>query len=83
VSLPVMFRTARQPSPTPLTRCWEDMCSKASAPLTTVAYTYLEFTLRSKGIPTVALDGFLTNCCVESTMRSAYGRGYDVVTLTD
>jgi isochorismate hydrolase len=31
----------------------------------------------------VALGGFLTNCCVESTMRSAYERGYDVVTLTD
>jgi nicotinamidase-related amidase len=24
-----------------------------------------------------------TNCCVESTMRSAYERGYDVITLTD
>ena len=31
----------------------------------------------------VALGGFLTNCCVESTMRSAYERGYEVVTLTD
>jgi nicotinamidase-related amidase len=29
------------------------------------------------------LAGFLTNCCVESTMRTAYERGYDVVTLTD
>jgi nicotinamidase-related amidase len=31
----------------------------------------------------VALAGFLTNCCVESTMRSAYERGYEVITLTD
>jgi nicotinamidase-related amidase len=31
----------------------------------------------------VALAGFLTNCCVESTMRSAYERGYEVLTLTD
>lgn len=45
--------------------------------------TNLDFILRSKGIRTVALGGFLTNCCVESTMRSAYERGYDVVTLTD
>jgi hypothetical protein len=26
----------------------------------------------------VVLGGFLTNCCVESTMRSAYERGYKV-----
>jgi nicotinamidase-related amidase len=31
----------------------------------------------------VVLSGFLTNCCVESTMRSAYERGYEVITLTD
>lgn len=47
------------------------------------ASTNLDFILRSKGIKTVALGGFLTNCCVESTMRSAYERGYEVVTLTD
>lgn len=45
--------------------------------------TNLDFILRSKGIRTVAIAGFLTNCCVESTMRSAYERGYEVVTLTD
>lgn len=45
--------------------------------------TNLDFILRSKGIKTVALGGFLTNCCVESTMRSAYERGYEVITLTD
>ena len=52
------------------------------APLT-FASTTLDFILRSKGIQTVALGGFLTNCCVDSTMRSAYERGYEVVTLTD
>ena len=31
----------------------------------------------------VVLAGFLTNCCVESTMRSAYENGYRVITLTD
>ncbi|WP_315838445.1 cysteine hydrolase [Bradyrhizobium prioriisuperbiae] len=45
--------------------------------------TNLDFILRSKGIRTVVLGGFLTNCCVESTMRSAYERGFDVITLKD
>ncbi|GAA2528951.1 cysteine hydrolase family protein [Rarobacter incanus] len=45
--------------------------------------TDLDFILRSKGITEIALAGFLTNCCVESTMRSAYEKGYKVVTLTD
>jgi biuret amidohydrolase len=47
------------------------------------ASTNLDFILRQRGIETVALGGFLTNCCVESTMRSAYERGFRVVTLTD
>jgi nicotinamidase-related amidase len=45
--------------------------------------TNLDFILRSKGIQTVVLAGFLTNCCVESTMRSAYEKGFEVITLTD
>jgi nicotinamidase-related amidase len=45
--------------------------------------TNLDFILRSKGIETVVLAGFLTNCCVESTMRSAYERGFNVITLKD
>ena len=45
--------------------------------------TNLDFVLRSKGITTVVLAGFLTNCCVESTMRSAYEKGFEVITLTD
>ncbi|MBX6391304.1 MAG: cysteine hydrolase [Frankia sp.] len=45
--------------------------------------TNLDFMLRSKGIRNVALAGFLTNCCVESTMRTAYEKGYNVYTLTD
>jgi nicotinamidase-related amidase len=45
--------------------------------------TNLEFILRSHGITDIALGGFLTNCCVESTMRVAYEKGYNVVTLTD
>jgi ureidoacrylate peracid hydrolase len=47
------------------------------------ATTNLDFILRSRGISTIALGGLLTNCCVESTMRSGYERGYEVVTLKD
>jgi len=47
------------------------------------ASTNLDFILRSRGVKTVALGGFLTNCCVESTMRTAYEKGYEVVTLKD
>lgn len=47
------------------------------------ATTNLDFVLRSRRIRNVAIGGFLTNCCVESTMRTAYELGYDVVTLTD
>ncbi len=47
------------------------------------ASTNLDFILRSKGVETIALGGFLTNCCVESTMRTAYEHGFRVITLTD
>jgi len=45
--------------------------------------TDLEAILRSQGVETVVLGGFLTNCCVESTMRTAYEKGFNVITLTD
>jgi len=45
--------------------------------------TTLQQELTSNGIETVAIAGFLTNCCCESTMRTAYEKGYNVVTLTD
>ncbi len=61
----------------------EDIVIEGKRGLDTFASTNLDFILRSKGIKTVALSGFLTNCCVESTMRSAYEKGFDVVTLTD
>ena len=40
------------------------------------ATTNLDFILRSRKIENVAIAGFLTNCCVESTMRTAYELGY-------
>jgi ureidoacrylate peracid hydrolase len=47
------------------------------------ATTNLDFILRSRKIETIAIGGFLTNCCVESTMRTGYELGYNVITLKD
>lgn len=66
-----------------LTPADADIVLEGKRGLDAFASTNLDFILRSKGIETIALGGFLTNCCVESTMRSAYERGYDVITLTD
>jgi ureidoacrylate peracid hydrolase len=60
-----------------------DIVIEGKRGLDTFASTNLDFILRSKGITTIALGGFLTNCCVESTMRSGYENGYQVVTLSD
>ena len=60
-----------------------DIVVEGKRGLDTFASTNLDFILRSKGIDTVILGGFLTNCCVESTMRTGYEKGFDVVTLTD
>jgi len=66
-----------------LTPAEGDIVLEGKRGLDAFASTNLDFILRSKGLETVVLSGFLTNCCVESTMRSAYERGYEVVTLTD
>ena len=60
-----------------------DIVIEGKRGLDAFASTNLDFILRSRGITTIALGGFLTNCCVESTMRTAYEKGYNVVTLTD
>jgi nicotinamidase-related amidase len=60
-----------------------DIVIEGKRGLDTFASTNLDFILRSKGIETIILGGFLTNCCVESTMRSGYENGYRVITLTD
>ena len=66
-----------------LTPAEGDIIVEGKRGLDTFASTNLDFILRSKGIETVIIGGFLTNCCVESTMRSAYENGYRVITLTD
>jgi ureidoacrylate peracid hydrolase len=60
-----------------------DIVIEGKRGLDTFASTNLDFILRSKGITTIILGGFLTNCCVESTMRTGYENGYQVITLTD
>ena len=66
-----------------MTPAGDDIVVEGKRGLDTFATTNLDFILRSREIETVMLGGFLTNCCVESTMRSAYEKGYDVITLTD
>jgi nicotinamidase-related amidase len=60
-----------------------DIVVEGKRGLDTFASTNLDFILRSKGISTIVIGGFLTNCCVESTMRSGYENGYRVLTLAD
>jgi ureidoacrylate peracid hydrolase len=60
-----------------------DLVVKGKSGLCGFESTNLDFLLRQRGIKNVILGGFLTNCCVESTMRSAYEKGYRVYTLKD
>jgi ureidoacrylate peracid hydrolase len=61
----------------------EDIVIEGKRGLDSFATTNLDFILRSRKIDTIALGGFLTNCCVESTMRTGYELGYDVITIKD
>src|SRR4051794_391312 len=60
-----------------------DVVVEGKRGLDTFATTNLDFILRARGITTIALAGFLTNCCVESTMRTGYEKGYHVISLSD
>ena len=61
----------------------EDVVVAGKRGLSAFPRTDLEAHLRAHDIETVALGGFMANCCVESTMREAFERGFNVVTLTD
>lgn len=52
-----------------------DIVVQGKRGLCAFASTNLDFILRQNGIETLILCGFLTNCCVESTMRTAYEKG--------
>lgn len=47
------------------------------------ATTGLDLVLRNNSIQHLAVAGFLTNCCVEGTVRSGYEKGYSVISLSD
>jgi ureidoacrylate peracid hydrolase len=61
----------------------EDIIIEGKRGLDTFASTNLDFILRSRGIKTLVVAGFLTNCCVESTARTGYEKGFSVVALSD
>jgi ureidoacrylate peracid hydrolase len=61
----------------------EDIVIEGKRGLDTFASTNLDFILRSRGIKTLAVAGFLTNCCVESTARTGYEKGFNIVALAD
>lgn len=60
-----------------------DLVAAGKRGLCGFATTNLDFILRQNDCKNVVLGGFLTNCCVESTMRTAYELGYQVYTLKD
>lgn len=45
--------------------------------------TTLEDDLRARGVDTLLVGGVITNCCVDTTARSAFMRGFDVLVLED
>jgi ureidoacrylate peracid hydrolase len=61
----------------------EDIVIEGKRGLDTFASTNLDFILRSRGIKTLAVAGFLTNCCVESTARTGYEKGFRMIALAD
>ena len=61
----------------------DDIIVEGKRGLDTFASTNLDFILRSRGIKTLVVAGFLTNCCVESTARTGYERGFNIVALSD
>lgn len=55
-----------------LPRDTNDIIVEGKRGLDTFASINLDFILRSRGIETIVVGGFLTNCCVESTVRTGY-----------
>jgi nicotinamidase-related amidase len=61
----------------------EDIVIDGKSSICGFSGTNLDYVLRSHGISDIALGGLLTNICIESTMRTAYGKGYKTHALTD
>ena len=60
-----------------------DLVVSGKRGLDTFPGTDLEDLLLAHGIETLACCGFLANCCVESTIRTAFEKGFNVVGITD
>jgi len=60
-----------------------DIVMKGKNGLDSFSGSNLHALMQKKGVETVIIGGLLTNCGVESTMRTAYEKGYNVITLTD
>ena len=60
-----------------------ELTAKGKVGLCGFESTNLDFLMRQNGCDTMLLSGFLTNCCVESTMRAGYERGYKIYTVED
>lgn len=61
----------------------EDIVVAGKRTISSFDSTNLATVLSGLGTTRVFLAGQLTNLCVESTMRSAYDRGFEVFTVTD
>ena len=61
----------------------DDIVISNKSTLCSFASTNLEEVLRNNQIDTIAVTGLLTNLCVESTMRTAYDKGFKVIGLKD
>ena len=61
----------------------DDILIENKSSLCSFKSTSLYEILKREGVETIALAGLLTNLCIESTMRTAYDYGYEVVGLTD
>jgi len=60
-----------------------DIVVEGKKGLDTYPGSNLQELLTQNGIKRIAICGFLTNCCVESTMRSSYEAGLEVVTIPE
>eukprot|EP00927_Polykrikos_kofoidii_P037890 TRINITY_DN32096_c0_g1_i1.p1 TRINITY_DN32096_c0_g1~~TRINITY_DN32096_c0_g1_i1.p1 ORF type:complete len:598 (-),score=71.58 TRINITY_DN32096_c0_g1_i1:94-1887(-) len=61
----------------------EDVVVIGKRGLSAFPNTDLEEQLKSNNIETIALAGFMSNCCVESTMREACEKGFNIISLID
>jgi ureidoacrylate peracid hydrolase len=60
-----------------------DMTIEGKSSICGFSGTNLDYILRSHEVSEIVLGGLLTNICIETTMRTAYGKGYKTHALID